>query len=451
MSDAVPPSAGLEEPDQPTRSSKKPKHDGHEDLDAIPEEMDVQLGVDSAPASDPAAVPQISWSEKLFSSPEDASASYPPYYMGEDDEERFEGIDELFQYKDDLEEEAPKFGLRVLISKEKYLSLFQQWRGALILKVLGKSVGYRFLDQRLRDLWQLDNGFELTDLEDDFYIALFFSREDYLRVLEGGPWMVMGHYLTITKWRPRFQPSTAKITSALVWVRFPGILPELLDEEILTSMGDKLGRTVKIDPMSLTGLRCRFAWLCVEVNLDEPLLPSLTVLDLPQKVEYEGLHMICFKCGMFGHCSDACPSLMHPPPAGVDPVTPTPPPPARPEPPPVSAAAPFLYGPWMLVPQRQPRKPPQRRRPARNGSHRLARAPSPVRDSRSDPEPPRPNSVGSDPAQSTPPLMQPNSTASGSRFSVLDSLVEDPDPGNSIVLLKQQLQAQSSKTGWPGP
>lgn len=171
-------------------------------------------------------------------------------------------------------------------------------------------MGYRTLDQRLRDLWQLENGFELTDLEGNFYIARFFSRNDYLRVLEGGHWLVMGHYLTVTKWRPRFQPSTTTISSTMVWVQFPSIFPELLDEEMLTFMGYMLGRTVKVDPMSLTGLRCRFARVCVEINLDEPLLPSLTVLDLAQKVEYEGLHMICFKCGKFGQQVDDCPTLM---------------------------------------------------------------------------------------------------------------------------------------------
>lgn len=121
---------------------------------------------------------------------------------------------------------------------------------------------------------------------------------------------MIGHYLTVTEWRPRFRPALASIKSTLVWVRFPGILPELLDEETLTSMGDALGRTIKVDHMSLTGQRCRFARVCVEVNLDAPLLPSLTILDSAHKIEYEGLHLICFKYGKYGHKADECPSLM---------------------------------------------------------------------------------------------------------------------------------------------
>lgn len=108
-------------------------------------------------------------------------------YLGEDDEEKYTGIDELFITPADSEEQPPKFGPRVEISKEKYLSLFKQWRGALIVKLLGKSVSYRILDQKIRDLWQLDLWYELTNFAEGYYMVCFFSRKDYLHVLEDGP------------------------------------------------------------------------------------------------------------------------------------------------------------------------------------------------------------------------------------------------------------------------
>lgn len=82
------------------------------------------------------------------------------------------------------------------------------------------------------------------------------------------------------KWRPLFRPSTDCITSTLVWVRFPSILPELLEEEVLSYMGDMVGQTVRVDPMSLTDLRSKFVRVCVEVNLAAPLIPSLIVLGM---------------------------------------------------------------------------------------------------------------------------------------------------------------------------
>lgn len=240
------------------RSNKKLKQSMLPDV--IPEEMEVQETDPVVPAVEPR--PELSWSAKLFAGFEPSTDIYPHYYMGKDEEERFESVDELFRCPSELEDCPPKFGPRLEISKEKYTSLFRQWQGALIIKLLGRTVGYRMLDQRLRKLWQLDKGFELTDLKDDFYIVRFFAREDYLHVLEEGPWMVSGHYLTVTKWRPLFHPSSTTFTSTLVWVRFLRIYPEMLDKEILSSMGDLISKMVKVDSMSLTGMRGRFARVC---------------------------------------------------------------------------------------------------------------------------------------------------------------------------------------------
>lgn len=55
------------------------------------------------------------------------------------------------------------------------------------------------IDQRLRDLWPLEKGFELTNLTENFFIVRFFCRQDYMHVLEGGPWTILGHYLFVMK------------------------------------------------------------------------------------------------------------------------------------------------------------------------------------------------------------------------------------------------------------
>lgn len=120
--------------------------------------------------------------------------------MGEDEEEKYAGVDELFSCTEDLDDNPPKFGPRLEISKEKYTSLFKKWRaGLLIIKLLGKLVSYRILSQRLHDIWKLEMRLELTDLEEGYFIVRFFNRNDYLHVFEGGPWLIMGHHLTIQK------------------------------------------------------------------------------------------------------------------------------------------------------------------------------------------------------------------------------------------------------------
>lgn len=93
------------------RSNKKLKHDT--DTEILPEEMEVQSPAGSPSGSTPiVSVPKVSgdWAKKLFPEETPAQDIYPQYYMGDDDEERYEGVDELFRYEEGAEDDLPKFG-----------------------------------------------------------------------------------------------------------------------------------------------------------------------------------------------------------------------------------------------------------------------------------------------------------------------------------------------------
>lgn len=45
-----------------------------------------------------------------------------------------------------------------------YKSLWQPWRRALIIKVIGKTFSFKMLEPRIKNLWQLEKGCELVDM-----------------------------------------------------------------------------------------------------------------------------------------------------------------------------------------------------------------------------------------------------------------------------------------------
>lgn len=98
------------------------------------------------------------------------------FYMGEDEEEKFESVDSIFLSTTDDEPTEETSPLPIEIFKDKYLSLFNPWRGALILKLLGKTVSFEVLQQSTSTLWSLQWGYELINLEGGFYLARFFTR-----------------------------------------------------------------------------------------------------------------------------------------------------------------------------------------------------------------------------------------------------------------------------------
>lgn len=189
------------------------------------------------------------------------------------------------------------------------------------------------MQQRTTTLWNLEKGHELIDLEGGYFVVRFFTRADYLHVLEGGPWIILGHYLIVMCWRPNFRPSRQQISTTLIWVQLRELPREVFDEESLADMGEIVGRTVKVDPISVEAYTDRYARVCVEIDLGKPLLPSITFLGESQLVGYEGLHLICFACGKYGHKCESCPDKGAQAPPTDTPMVPTPENP---------------YGPWML-------------------------------------------------------------------------------------------------------
>lgn len=175
-----------------------------------------------------------------------------------------------------------------------------------MLKTLGKTFSFRLLEPRIRKAWNLMNDCELVDIDKEYIVARFFSAEDYQKVLTEDPWMIMGHYITITKWKPNFKPSYMDVQSTLARVRFPTLPLENFDDTSLLSMGNAVGRAIKVDQNIVTTGKGRFARVCVELNLNKPLPPNVMVWGRKQPVEYEGLPKICFKCGCHGHKMGQC-------------------------------------------------------------------------------------------------------------------------------------------------
>lgn len=90
---------------------------------------------------------------------------------------------------------------------EEYRSFWKPWRRALILKVLGRNFHFKFIEPKITKLCNLEGGCELVDLDGGYMVARIYTGEDYLKVLNGGLWTVIGYYLTISKWHPNFDPS----------------------------------------------------------------------------------------------------------------------------------------------------------------------------------------------------------------------------------------------------
>ncbi|XP_057432499.1 uncharacterized protein LOC130725245 [Lotus japonicus] len=151
----------------------------------------------------------------------------------------------------------------------------------------GKRLGYKLMKAKLASLWRLIGDFDLMDVDNGFHMVKFDRNEDKDKVMGGGPWMIFDHYLAVATWSPEFISPAARVKKTLAWIRIPGLNVVFYDESYLMSAARAIGK---------------------------PVVGKICLEDYWYKVEYEGLHVICTKCGCYGHRFREC----------TNPVTPEP-------------------------------------------------------------------------------------------------------------------------------
>nr|KYP68757.1 hypothetical protein KK1_022398 [Cajanus cajan]KYP68759.1 hypothetical protein KK1_022400 [Cajanus cajan] len=167
------------------------------------------------------------------------------------------------------------------------------------------------LDNKIQREWAKTGSVRLIDLSQDYYLVQFASEEDYKHALFEGPWLIADHYIVVQRWRPFFTVTAKQTRKIAARIRIPGLPIELFNDRFLWRVGSKLGTMLKIDKLTSIQSRGRFARICVEIDLKKKLVPQIDVLGHILKLEYEGLHSICFKCGKYGHKQSSCPQFQN--------------------------------------------------------------------------------------------------------------------------------------------
>ncbi|KAL9419862.1 hypothetical protein AB3S75_037595 [Citrus x aurantiifolia] len=111
--------------------------------------------------------------------------------------------------------------------------LIKPWQNSIVVKLLGKNIGYRVLYTRLKSRWKRNRELSVVDLENNFFLIRLQSYEDVEYALTEGPWVIMGHYLTVQPWSPQFDSKVNKLDTVNAWIRLPGMPMHLYDKRIL--------------------------------------------------------------------------------------------------------------------------------------------------------------------------------------------------------------------------
>ena len=220
-----------------------------------------------------------------------------------------EQMDSAIESDDEIEELREGFAA-VKLSKEVKHRIRTVWAKSLIVKVYGRSVGFNFIQSKLNTLWKPTGRMDVIDLGKEFFLTRFSCKEDHEMVLRKGPWFVGEHFLSIRPWEPNFKPSSTNVSSIAVWIRLNELPIEYYEMEVLSQIGNSVGKILRIDTYTANEARGCFARLCVQVDVDKLLVTTVLLGGIHQAVNYEGIHKLCFSCGRIGHRKEACPCLI---------------------------------------------------------------------------------------------------------------------------------------------
>ncbi|KAL4362829.1 hypothetical protein GQ457_04G015580 [Hibiscus cannabinus] len=291
----------------------------HNDPMSVSLVSDMEVSSPDVPAPtldlpDPALhdTPPVSSSPSPLLSPNPAPLSYkdklmasdPPLQVGVN---TFFDAEEVTLVEGDVTRSTVDGLISIVFSERVQALAVKNFDLTVVVKLLGRRIGYNTLRQRLLDIWKPTEAFRLMDIENDYYLVTFKSHPDYSKAVSGGPWVLFGHYLVVEPWTVDFSASQSHPNRVMAWIRLPGLPVTLYQRSIITAIGECIGPVIKIDYQTESGCRGRFARMAVSLDLRKPLVSKLFINGRLQVVEYESLPTICFECGKYGHVKDVCP------------------------------------------------------------------------------------------------------------------------------------------------
>ena len=95
------------------------------------------------------------------------------------------------------EDEPTEEDCEITVTTEMKRKMAGPWQISIILKLIGRQLGYRALQTRLAGIWHFTGKMHLIDIGYGFVIMRFDVLTDYQHALMDGPWFVGDQYLHI--------------------------------------------------------------------------------------------------------------------------------------------------------------------------------------------------------------------------------------------------------------
>lgn len=150
---------------------------------------------------------------------------------------------------------------------------------------------------------------KLGHLDEQHRLIMFSNQEDYQRCFLRRSWTLNGSHMRVTKWTPDSDPKFDNFIVP-IWVSIRGSPLFLHNKTAFRDVAHMIGTPLRMDSVTIQGLRPSVVRLCVEIDISKALPCKLHIQGGPYEfyptVEYKDVPFFCPDCRILGHDHKTC-------------------------------------------------------------------------------------------------------------------------------------------------
>ncbi|KAI9084431.1 hypothetical protein K1719_033621 [Acacia pycnantha] len=187
----------------------------------------------------------------------------------------------------------------------------------LIGKVLSNKTYTRStMELILRKAWNLQEGFDVIEIDGNAFMFKFTDNDEYNRILRGRPWSINGYVLNLLE-RPKCRSCEEfDFSRCPVWIQMHNVPMEAVCLENVVTIGGYVGEVMMAEDPYYNGRYLRgFIHARILLDLRRPLaygfwLPQGNGVDIWTSIRYEKLQSFCYNCGKIRYDNRNCGSVI---------------------------------------------------------------------------------------------------------------------------------------------
>ncbi|MBA0633397.1 hypothetical protein Godav_002009 [Gossypium davidsonii] len=128
----------------------------------------------------------------------------------------------------------------ITFSNRIHQILIQGMDNTVILKFLGRNIGFSVLQNKIYNMWRSSAPLHMMDIKNGYFLIKFENKLDCKKALSERPWTIFGQYLTVQPWTMAFDPTQAYPSVVMAWIRFLALPSSGIKENAGPKVGSSL-------------------------------------------------------------------------------------------------------------------------------------------------------------------------------------------------------------------